>query len=70
MTTTEFRKITPWLIFVSCLAVLGLGATPFGPIADHIAGALKPTLLVILYILLVLNRFRNRDGHGTRVDLS
>jgi hypothetical protein len=31
------RKIVLWLLFLSCLALLGAGATPFGALIDHIA---------------------------------
>lgn len=59
------RKITPWLLFLLCLALLGMGATPFGPLADHIAVASRFALVIFLSILLLRDRFGGSNRKST-----
>jgi hypothetical protein len=55
------KKLTPWLAFVSCLALLGTGASTFGPLTDHIAVALRFSVLIFLSTLVVRERFRQTE---------
>lgn len=56
------RNITPWLLFLFCLALFGAGATPFGAVADHIAVGLRFSFVIFLSILLLRQRYGKRSG--------
>ena len=52
-------KFVPWLLFVFCLLLLGLGSTPIGPWADHTLVAVRFLTLLVLSVLIVRRSFRS-----------
>jgi len=53
------KKILPWAIFLACLLFLSLAATPYSKTADALLITVRLTLLLVLSILLVRERWRN-----------
>lgn len=62
-----FKKLEPWMVFVSCLLLFGVGATPLGRMADHIFVAFRFTGVLLLSILVVRRTFRN-SGNNDHCD--
>jgi uncharacterized membrane protein YbhN (UPF0104 family) len=59
------RKVLVWLLFLLCLLLLSLGATPWSKTADAALISLRLTLIAIVSILAVREWWRHR--HGDRV---
>ncbi len=59
------KKMTPWILFVACLLLLGLGAAGFGAPADHLLIAFRFSMVMVLSIFIVRQKFRmQRSGQG------
>ena len=55
------KKILAWTLFLASMLFLSLTATPYSRTADAALITLSLTLLVILSVLVVRERWRNRD---------
>jgi hypothetical protein len=55
------RKTLAWTLFVASLFFLSLAATPYSRAADAALIFLRLTLLIVLSILVVRERWRNRQ---------
>jgi hypothetical protein len=55
------KKILAWTLFLACMLFLSLAATPYSRTADAALITLRLTLLVALSILVVRERWRNRN---------
>ena len=56
------RKILVWLLFLLCLLLLSLGATPWSKAADAALISARLTLIAIVSILAVREWWRHRKG--------
>jgi len=54
------RKVLAWTLFLGSLLLLNLAATPYSRAADAALISLRLTLLIVLSILVVRERWRNR----------
>lgn len=46
-----------WLIFVACVLLLGLSATPYAHFADHILIAVRLGLILVISVVVVAEKF-------------
>lgn len=60
------RKLLMWLLFAACLALFGLGGTPFGRAADSILIPLKIIVLIFLSVLVVKSTLAKRSASEAR----
>jgi len=61
------RKMGGWILFVATLLLLSLGASPYHKIADTALIALRLSLVLVLSILVVCERWNHRrDLPGER----
>ena len=62
------KKVGGWILFVATLLLLSLGASPFHKIADTALIAVRLSLVLVLSILVVCERWNHRrDLPGGRV---
>src|SRR6266852_3721838 len=61
------RKVLAWTLFLGSLLLLNLAATPYSRAADAALIFLRLTLLIVLSILVVRERWRNRHELPGRV---
>ena len=54
------RKVLAWTLFLGSLLLLSLAATPYSRAADAALISVRLTLLMVLSILVVRERWRNR----------
>ena len=54
------RKLLPWTLFLGSLLLLSLAATPYSRAADAALISARLTLVIVLSILVVRERWRNR----------
>jgi hypothetical protein len=54
------RKVVTWTLFLTSVLLLSLAATPYSRTADAALITLRLTLLIVLSILVVRGRWRNR----------
>lgn len=54
------RKVVAWTLFLTSVLFLSLAATPYSRAADAALVTLRLTLLMVLSILVVRERWRNR----------
>ena len=54
------RKVLAWSLFLGSLLLLSLAATPYSRAADAALISARLTLLIVLSILVVRERWRNR----------
>ena len=54
------KKILAWALFLACLVFLSLAATPYSRTADRLLITARLTLLLVLSVLVVRERWRNR----------
>lgn len=47
------KRYAPWAIFIGCLLLLGLGATPFGKAADLALISVRLSVVAVLSVLAV-----------------
>ena len=55
------KKVLAWTLFLACMLFLSLAATPYSRTADAALITLRLTLLMVLSILVVRERWRNRN---------
>jgi hypothetical protein len=58
------KKILAWALFLASILFLSLAATPYSRTADAALITLRLTLLMVLSVLVVRERWRNRRGPG------
>ena len=69
---TKFRsavssKTVGWIVFVACLLLLSFGATPYHRVADTFLIATRFSLVIVLSVLVVRERWNHRhDLPGDR----
>ena len=56
------RNVFAWTLFLGSLLLLSLAATPYSRAADAALISARLTLLIVLFILVVRERWRNRHG--------
>jgi len=54
------KRILAWTMFIASFLLLSLAATPYSRTADAALIALRLTLVVVLSVLVVRERWRNR----------
>ena len=54
------RKVLAWTLFLGSLLLLSLAATPYSRTADAALISVRLTLLIVLSILVLRERWRNR----------
>ncbi len=54
------RKVSAWTLFLGSLLLLSLAATPYSRAADAALISARLTLLIVLSILVVRERWRSR----------
>ena len=54
------KKILAWSLFLASLLFLSLGATPYSRTADAALITLRLTLLIVLSVLVVRERWRGK----------
>jgi hypothetical protein len=54
------RKVLAWSLFLGSLLLLSLAATPYSRAADAALISARLTLLIVLSILVVRERWKNR----------
>ena len=54
------KKIVAWSLFLASLLFLSLAATPYSRTADAALITLRLTLLIVLSVLVLRERWRNR----------
>jgi len=66
------KRYAPWAIFIGCLLLLGLGATPIGKAADLALISVRLSVVALLSVLAVWeswNYFRDDSArHDTLLD--
>jgi hypothetical protein len=55
------KKILAWSLFIASMFFLSLAATPYSRTADAALITLRLTLLIVLSVLVVRERWRNRQ---------
>jgi hypothetical protein len=55
------RKTVAWALFILCLLLLSLGSTRYSGTANFVLVSIRIALLAVLSILLVRERWRNRN---------
>jgi len=55
------RKVVAWTLFLGSLLLLSLAATPYSRTADAALITLRLTFLIVLSILVLRERWRNRQ---------
>ena len=53
-------KVAGWMVFLLCLALLSLAATPYSRAVDHALMAARFAIIVVLSVLVV-HEWRNRN---------
>jgi hypothetical protein len=65
------RKLAGWILFMACLLLLSLGATPYHKVADSALIAIRLSLVFILSALVIRERWNpRRDVPGGRASLT
>ena len=54
------KKILAWSLFLASLLFLSLGATPYSRTADALLITFRLTLLIVLSVLVVRERWRDK----------
>jgi hypothetical protein len=59
------KKIVAWSLFLACVLFLSLAATPYSRKADELLITARLTLLIVISILVVRERWRHsREAHS------
>ncbi len=62
------RKLATWILFLACLLLLALSATPLGRTADHLAVAIRFSAVILLSILVVRRMLKGRHSQSDTGD--
>ena len=60
------KKVIAWSLFLACALFLSLAATPYSRTADALLITVRLTLLIVLSILVVRERWRHADDSHPR----
>lgn len=59
------KKIVAWSLFLACLLFLSLAATPYSRTADLLLITIRLTLIIVISILVVRERWRRtHESHS------
>jgi len=53
-------KAAAWAVFLLCLLLLSLAATPYSSAADHALMAVRFAIVIVLSVIVVHQRWRHR----------
>jgi hypothetical protein len=56
------KKVIAWSLFLACVLFLSLAATPYSRTADELLITIRLTLIVVISILVVRERWRHSHG--------
>lgn len=59
--TSRKGRLRGWILFVACLLLFSLGATSYHKMADSALIAVRLSLVIVLSVLVVRERWNNRD---------
>ncbi|HWZ99756.1 MAG TPA: hypothetical protein VN025_18510 [Candidatus Dormibacteraeota bacterium] len=61
------KKVIAWSLFLACVLFLSLAATPYSRTADELLITVRLTLLIVISILVVRERWRHphESQHST-----
>ncbi len=62
------RKMAPWILFLACLLLIALSATPLGRTADHLAVAIRFSAVILLSILVVRRMLKEHRSQSDAND--
>ena len=54
-------RLWSWVLFLACLLLLSLSATPYSATANYVLVSVRLTLVAVLSILIVRERWSNRQ---------
>ena len=54
-------RLRGWILFVACLLLFSLGATGYHKVADSALIAIRLSLVIVLSVLIVRERWNSRD---------
>ena len=58
--TTRRGGLKGWILLIACLLLLSLGATPYHKIADTTLIAVRLSLVIVLSVLVIRERWSSR----------
>jgi len=65
------KKIIAWSLFLACVLFLSLAATPYSRTADELLITVRLTLIIVISILVVRERWRHtRESHPSSISAS
>lgn len=56
------KKVIAWSLFLACVLFLSLAATPYSRTADELLITIRLTLIIVISILVVRERWRHADA--------
>jgi hypothetical protein len=59
-TTRRGGRLKRWILLIACLLLLSLGATPYHKIADTTLIAVRLSLVIVLSVLVIRERWSSR----------
>lgn len=62
--TVRRGRFRGWILFVACLLLLSLGATSYHKLADTALIAVRFSLVIVLSVLVIQERWNNRHGQA------
>ena len=61
------KKVIAWSLFLACVLFLSLAATPYSRTADELLITVRLTLVIVISILVVRERWRHsHESHHNR----
>jgi hypothetical protein len=65
------KKVIAWSLFLACVLFLSLAATPYSRTADELLITVRLTLIIVISILVVRERWRHSNGsHPSSISAS
>jgi hypothetical protein len=61
------KQILAWALFLACILFLSLAATPYSRTADTALITLRLTILIVLSVLVVRERWKNRHEPSGKI---
>jgi hypothetical protein len=62
------KKIIAWSVFLACALFLSLAATPYSRVADELLITVRLTLIIVISILVVRERWRHsHESHPSSI---
>jgi len=56
------NRAMAWVVFLLCILLLSLAATPYSTAADHVLIALRLAIIVVISVLVVHERWKHRHN--------